>query len=479
MNEKNGSCDIGLIGLGVMGRNFVLNLGDHGFSVIGYDKDAERVSALEKEADSTRVRGARSLKEFLDNIRKPRAVMMLVPAGAPVDSVIDELSASLDEGDVVIDGGNSHFTDTNLHLSALQKRGITLLGVGISGGESGARRGPSIMPGGAKEAYERVRPLFEAASAHVDGDPCVAYLGKGSAGHYVKMVHNGIEYALMQMIAESYDVLKRGLGLDDDELHRLYDEWNRAELDSFLMEITAKIFLKSDPKSNQRLVDVILDEARQKGTGKWTSQDAMELQSPAFSIHAAVAMRDMSSLKDEREDGESMLSGPDRSIPGDREETIRQLRDALYFGMVTAYAQGFSQLAQASGEYGYDLNLPDIARIWRGGCIIRAGVLENIRAAFAEKPGLANLMIDARFSAELLRRQESIRRIVAAAAMHGIPLHALSSALAYFDSYRSGWLPVNLVQAQRDYFGAHSYERVDAKGTFHTQWDKLDLEHEA
>lgn len=477
MNEKmNEQCDLGLIGLGVMGRNFVLNVADHGFSVAGYDRDEKRVAALEQEGDKGLVRGARSLAEFIGYLRKPRAVMLLVPAGAPVDTVVEELSEALESGDIVIDGGNSHFTDTNLHLSALQEHGITLLGVGISGGESGARHGPSIMPGGASDAYERVRPIFEAAAAQVDGQACVTYLGKGSAGHYVKMVHNGIEYALMEMIAESYDILKRGLGLDDDELHRLFAEWNNGELESFLLEISAKIFLKVDMKSERRLIDVILDEARQKGTGKWTSQDAMELQSPAFSIHAAVAMRDISSLKAQREQGESRLTGPERRMAADREETITQLRDSLYFGMITAYAQGFAQLAKASTEYGYELDLQAIARIWRGGCIIRAGLLENIRAAFAENPKLPNLMLDSHLAGELVRRQESIRQIVATASRRGIPVLALASSLAYFDAYRSGWLPVNLVQAQRDYFGAHSYERVDSKGTFHTQWEKLDLE---
>jgi 6-phosphogluconate dehydrogenase len=463
---------LGMIGLGVMGRNLVLNIADHDYAVAGYDQDVSKVQTLRMEAEGSDVRGAESLEEFVGLLRTPRTVMMLVPAGPPVDSVIRDILPHLEAGDLIIDGGNSYFKDTNLRGKALADKGILYLGVGISGGEHGARHGPSMMPGGLKEAYERVRPIFEAATAHVNGEPCVAYLGPGSAGHYVKMVHNGIEYGLMQLISESYDLMKRGLGLSDDELHTVYDRWNHAELNTYLMEITANIFLHVDEKSGKRLIDVILDAAKQKGTGMWTSQDAMALQVPVPSIDTAVAMRDLSAFESERVAASKVLSGPTPTFRGERESFLQQLRNALYAAMIITYAQGMAQLRIASSSYEYDLDLEAVARIWRGGCIIRAALLEDIRAAYRARPDLPNLLMDAHFGQEVMERQHDLRSVVSSAAELGIPTPGLMVSLAYFDGYRSAWLPANLIQAQRDYFGAHTYERVDEKGVFHTRWEQ-------
>lgn len=460
-----------MVGLGVMGRNFTLNMADQGFSVVGYDKDLGKIQELRKEAEARKVLAAESLEQLVGMLKTPRSVMMLVPAGPPVDAVILDVMPFLEPGDLVIDGGNSHFTDTNARAQALAKKGILFLGVGISGGEHGARFGPSMMPGGTEEAYERVRPIFEAAAAKVDGEPCAKYLGPGSAGHYVKMVHNGIEYGLMQLIAETYDLMKRGLGLMDDELHSVYDQWNQGELNSFLMEITAQIFLKVDEKTSRRLVDEILDEAKQKGTGKWASQDAMEMQVPVPTIDAAVSARDLSAFKVEREAASEALKGPARAFSGDRETFLGQMRNAMYAAAIIVYAQGMAQLTKASTDHDYNLNLEDIAAIWRGGCIIRAALLEQIRAAYQENSDLPNLLLSS-LGSEVVQRQDDLRAVVQAAAKAGVPAPALMASLAYFDGYRSAWLPANLTQAQRDYFGAHTYERVDAKGVFHTQWEQ-------
>ena len=465
--------EIGMVGLGVMGRNLLLNMADNGYSVAGYDVDMAKVEALRTEAGQRDIRGAENVAEFAAILRSPRAVMMLVPAGPPVDGVIKDLLPHLARGDLLIDGGNSHFKDTDVRTSALDEKGILYMGVGVSGGEHGARHGPSIMPGGRKEAYERVRPVLEAVAAKADGEPCVTYLGPGSAGHYVKMVHNGIEYGLLELIAETYHLMKRGLGLSDNELHAVYDTWNRSELNGYLMEITADIFCRGDDQTTgKRLIDVILDEARQKGTGKWTSQDAMELQIPVPTMDMAVAMRDLSAFKTERETAGRLLSGPPPDMRAGRAPFLRQLKQAFYAAMIITYAQGMAQLRRASEVYGYSLNLEDVARIWRAGCIIRAGLLKEIRAAYRAQPALPNLLVDPDLGRLVMDRQEALRGVVNRAVQSGIPIPALMVSLSYFDGYRSAWLPANLIQAQRDYFGAHTYERVDAKGVFHTQWEK-------
>jgi 6-phosphogluconate dehydrogenase len=469
---ENKGYEIGMIGLGVMGRNLVLNMADHGYAVAGYDRDPDQVQALRAATEARDVRGVDSLRALTGLLRTPRAVMMLVPAGAPVDAVLREIVPHLKHGDVLIDGGNSYFKDTDLRAKALAAKDILYLGVGISGGEHGARHGPSLMPGGPPEAYERVRPIFEDVAAHVDGAACVTYLGPGSAGHFVKMVHNGVEYGLMQLIAETYDLMKRGLGLTDDELHTVYQHWNRTELNSYLLEITANIFLKEDDKTGQRLVDVILDAAKQKGTGMWTSQAAMELQVPAPTIDIAVAMRDLSGLEGERVTASRVLSGPSPAVHVAPEGFVDRLHNAFYAGMIITFAQGMALLDSASQTYRYGLQLEDVARIWRGGCIIRAALLDEIVAAFHARSDLPNLLIDPHLAQEVMARQEDLRTVARTAAERGIPAPGLMASLAYFDAYRSAWLPANLIQAQRDYFGAHTYERIDAKGVFHARWQE-------
>ncbi|MHB8731847.1 MAG: NADP-dependent phosphogluconate dehydrogenase [bacterium] len=463
---------IGMVGLGVMGRNLVLNMADHGVAVAGYDKDPDRVGALQREAGDRPVGGVNSATEFVALLSAPRIVMMLIPAGAVVDSVIRDLLPHLASGDLIVDGGNSYFRDTDLRAKMLASKGIGFLGVGVSGGEHGARHGPSMMPGGSPDAYARVKPILEAVAAHVGGEPCVAYLGAGSAGHYVKMVHNGIEYGLMELIAEAYDLMKRGLGFTDDALHEVFARWNHAELSAYLIEITAEIFLTQDARTGKRLVDVILDEAAQKGTGMWTSQDAMEIHRPAPTIDMAVAARDLSSLEPERIAASHVLGGPDPTIRSDRTAFIAHLESALYAAMVLTFAQGMALLAQASRTYDYGLNLETVARIWRGGCIIRAALLDKIRAAYRARADLPNLLVDPVLARDVTARAHDLRTVVSHGALAGIPAPAFAASLAYLDGYRSAWLPANLIQAQRDYFGAHTYERVDAKGVFHTAWSR-------
>ncbi len=476
--------EIGMVGLGVMGCNLVLNMADHGCAVAGYDKNQTKVEALRQESKERDVRGTTNILDFIALLRKPRAIMMLVPAGAPVDSVIKDLLPHLDKGDLIIDAGNSYFKDTDLRACALAAKGIQFLGVGVSGGEEGARHGPSIMPGGPKEAYELVRPVFEAAAAKVNGDPCVTYLGPGSAGHFVKMVHNGIEYGIMQLIAETYDLMKRGLTLNDDEMHEVYALWNKGELNGYLVEITSHIFSKQDEQTGKRLIDEILDVAKQKGTGMWTSESAMELRVPIPTIDLAVAMRDLSASAKEREQA-SAIYQPSireqasaiyqrsfRDSKSDRDTFLIQLSHGLYAAMIFTYAQGMELLAVASEKYEYHLDLEAVARIWRGGCIIRAALLEDICAAFHARRNLPNLLLDPNLSSKVREHQEDLRQVICQAAESGVPVPGLMVSLGYFDAYRSSWLPANLVQAQRDYFGAHTYERTDAKGTFHTEWEK-------
>ena len=470
--DKKMQCDIGMVGLGVMGRNLLLNMADHGFTVAGYDTDKEKVDSLHKESKGQHVYGANSVEEFLTLLKKPRAIMLLVPAGKAVDSVINEFLPHLQSGDLIIDAGNSHFTDTNLRALNLQKKGIQFLGVGVSGGEEGARHGPSIMPGGTKKAYEQVRPILEAVAAKVDGDPCVTYLGTGSVGHYVKMVHNGIEYGIMQLIAETYDLMKRGLALNDNQLHEIYQTWNDSELNSYLIEITSHIFAKLDEKTGKHLIDEILAVAKQNGTGMWTSQSAMELQIPVPTIDLAVSMRDLSVFVKERKLANDLYKRPIQVIKVDQQIFLKQLQGAFFTGMLTVYAQGMALLKVASEQYAYDLDLEAVARIWRGGCIIRAKLLEDICAAFRLNKKLPNLLLDPSLSQKIMAHQEDLRQIVCQASNIGISIPTLMVTLSYLDAYRSSWQPANLIQAQRDYFGAHSYERIDAKGTFHTEWEK-------
>jgi 6-phosphogluconate dehydrogenase len=463
--------DIGMVGLGVMGRNLLLNMADHGFGVAGLDTDSAKVAALKTEGAGKKVEATTDAKAFTSLLKSPRAIILLVPAGRAVDAVINELVPILNKGDLIIDAGNSQFKDTDRRAKELQAKQMHFFGMGVSGGESGARHGPSMMPGGPREAYEHVRPILEAIAAKVKDQPCVTYLGPGSCGHYVKMVHNGIEYGLMQILAETYDLLHRGLDMGNGELARLFDQWNQGELGSFLIEITAKIFRKIDPKTSKHLLDVVLDVARQKGTGKWTSQEAMDLQVPLLTIDAAVGLRDMSAYEQERGQASRLLHGAHGSFTGDAKEFIGHLSNALYAATVITYAQGFVMLSKASQAYGYNLDLEGVARIWRGGCIIRAALLEDIRAAYQTQANLPNLLLDPKLSQEIMKRQRDLRTVVRAAIDLGIPVAGFMNSLAYFDSYRTARLPTNLTQAQRDFFGAHTYERIDEKGTFHSQWD--------
>ncbi|MCB9053713.1 MAG: NADP-dependent phosphogluconate dehydrogenase [Lewinellaceae bacterium] len=463
--------DFGMIGLGVMGRNFLLNVADHGFSAAGLDLDAEKANALDEESAGKPVKGTTNTAEFVAMLKRPRKIMLLVPAGKAVDSVIESLIPHLDKGDLIIDGGNSHFEDTNRRQEYLKMKELQFLGVGVSGGSEGARRGPSIMPGGNVESYQLVGPILEAVSAKVDGVPCVAHLGNTSAGHYVKMVHNGIEYGLMQLIAEAYDVLRTVGGLNNEELHQVFHNWNQGALGSFLIEITADIFTKRDEEADGWLVDKILDKAKQKGTGKWTSQNAMDLGIAIPTIDAAVAMRGISSLKMERKQAEPHYTRAVENTPEvDKGQVVSQVGEALHFAFIITYAQGMRLLAEASEEYGYGLEMETVARIWRGGCIIRARLLEDMRRAYQEQPALRNLLLAPAFHESLLHGQHAARAVLKTAIDFGLPTLALSSALAYFDASRNPRLPLNLVQAQRDYFGSHTYERVDKEGVFHTEW---------
>ncbi|MES2730105.1 MAG: NADP-dependent phosphogluconate dehydrogenase [Bacteroidota bacterium] len=462
---------IGMVGLGTMGCNLVMNMADHGFSVAGYDRDPAKVDSVQRSAGDRQVQGAKTLQEFIGLLQTPRAIILLVPAGAPVDSVINEFLPLLEKGDLLIDSGNSHFVDTSRRTKDLTEKGYHFMGMGISGGEEGARFGPSLMPGGPKDGYDRVRPVLEAVSAKVNNEPCVAYMGPGAAGHYVKMVHNGIEYGLMQLLSETYDLLKTA-GLSEDELHQTYAEWNQSELQSFLVEITSEIFLQVDEKTGDRLVNKILDRARSKGTGKWTSQDAMDLNVPIPTIDASVSMRALSALKDQRVAAAKVLPGPRAQFSGDKAAFVKQVKSAMYFATVISYAQGLVMLQEASKTYEFNLQLEDVARIWRGGCIIRAALLEPIRAAFANNPSLPNLLVDPTLSKEVLQRQNDTREVIKTAVEWGLSIPCLMSSLAYFDAYRTERLASNLVQAQRDKFGAHTYERIDETGIFHTEWNK-------
>jgi 6-phosphogluconate dehydrogenase len=461
-----------VVGLGVMGSNLALNMERHGFRVAGYDLDARKAQAFVTGAAAGKnVELAQSPDGLMAILQKPRRILLMVPAGKAVDSAIAHLEGHLEPADILIDGGNSFFLDTERRGVALAAKGLNYVGTGVSGGEQGALWGPSIMPGGQVEAWEALAPILRAIAARADdGAPCVEYMGPGGAGHFVKMVHNGIEYGDMQLIAESYDLLSRGLGLTAKELHEIFSEWNQGELKSYLIEITAAVLAAVDPDTGRPLVDVILDEAQQKGTGKWMSQNALDVGAAIPTINAAVESRIISAMKAERVSASRVLRGPALHYSGDRQRLIDAVRDALYASKITSYAQGLGLLRVASDEYKYDLKPARIARIWRAGCIIRASLLGDIMSAFERDPGLVNLLVDRAFSEAVDRRQASWRFVVQTAVGLGIPTLALSSSLAYFDAYRSERLPANLTQAQRDCFGAHTYRRVDKPGVFHTEW---------
>ncbi|WP_339230525.1 NADP-dependent phosphogluconate dehydrogenase [Oceanobacillus sp. FSL K6-2867] len=463
---------IGVIGLAVMGKNLALNIESRGNSVAVFNRSYEKTEDfLANEAQGKNFVGAKTIEEFVNSLEKPRKILLMVKAGAATDATIESLQPYLEKGDILIDGGNTLFEDTMRRNKMLDETGIHFIGTGVSGGEEGALNGPSMMPGGQKEAYELVAPIFEAISAKVDGDPCVTYIGPNGAGHFVKMVHNGIEYGDMQLIAEAYDILKNVLGMDAGELHEVFTEWNKGELDSYLIEITADIFTKTDDETGKPLVDVIMDKAGQKGTGKWTSKNALDLGVPLPLITESVFARFISSLKDERVKASGELSGPSvQKHEGNRKELIEAVRKALYMSKIVSYAQGFAQMRAASEENGWDLQYGDIAMIWRGGCIIRANFLQKIKDAYDREPQLANLMLDPYFKEVVENYQSALREVVALAVQNGIAVPTFSSAVAYYDSYRTADLPANLIQAQRDYFGAHTYERKDKEGTFHTNW---------
>jgi 6-phosphogluconate dehydrogenase len=465
-----------------MGQNLILNMADHGYQVAAFNRTTSRVDEfLAWPAQGKSIVGCRSLEEFVRNLKKPRIAMLMVKAGDPVKQTVKQLAPLLEPGDIIIDGGNSCFLDTEEQIKELQPQGILYMGTGISGGEEGARHGPSIMPGGVKEAWPHVRPIFQAIAAKVGPNndiPCCDWVGAGGAGHYVKMVHNGIEYGDMQLISEAYSLLKDGLGLNNDELYDVFDEWNRGELDSYLIEITRDIFSVIDDKTGKALVDMILDKAGQKGTGKWTAQHAMDLGVPTTLITEAVFARTLSALKEQRVRASKVLTGPagepkEFRLSADREDFVNQVRKALFASKVCSYTQGFFQLQAASKEFDWELEHGAIAMLWRGGCIIRAAFLEDIKKAYDRNPQLENLLFDEYFSAEVIANQKAWRQVVCTAARLGLPVPAMSAALNYYDSYRSARLPHNLLQAQRDYFGAHTYERVDEEGSFHTDWGKL------
>ncbi|MGE5614067.1 MAG: decarboxylating NADP(+)-dependent phosphogluconate dehydrogenase [Bacillota bacterium] len=465
--------DIGIIGLAVMGKNLALNIESKGFSVSVYNRTAEKTREMLAESAGKRIYGAFSLEEFVNSLEKPRKIIIVVKAGKPVDDMIENLKPYISKGDIIIDAGNSYFEDTMRRSRQLEAEGYRFIGTGVSGGEEGALLGPAIMPGGEKEVYEAVEPIFTAISAKVNGDPCCTYIGTDGAGHYVKMVHNGIEYGDMQLICEAYSLLKNILGMDTGELHEVFAEWNKGELNSYLIEITSEIFAKTDPETGKPMVDVILDKAGQKGTGKWTSKSALDLGVAIPVITEAVFARCLSAIKDERARAAKILKGPDSArFEGDRDDFVESVRRALYASKICSYAQGFALLKSAAAEYGWNLDYGRIAMIFRGGCIIRAQFLHKIKEAFDRDPGLANLLLDPYFKDIIERYQESWRHVVSAAIRHGIPAPAFSAALAYYDGYRSEVLPANLLQAQRDYFGAHLYERVDRpRGEyFHTNW---------
>ena len=469
--ESTRQIAFGMIGLGTMGSNLLQNIADNGYDCAGYDNNGDKVNSL-NNLNRDNIHGFSDLNAFAKSLKSPKIVMMLVPAGKIVDAVIGELLEVLEKRDIIIDGGNSHFTDTERRYKDLEEKGFHFIGMGVSGGEEGARKGPSMMPGGDKKAYEIVEPILKKIAAHVNGEPTVAYMGERSAGHFVKMVHNGIEYALMQLISETYEVLKNGLNMKDDTIHTIFEKWNEGRLQSYLIEITRDIFAYKKKGTDLLLLNDIKDEAKAKGTGKWTSQAAMDLNLPVPIIDIAVSMRDLSKYKDLRTKASKMYPDSMEMQYHDRnDEHVTKLEQAYYFTMVSAYAQGMHLLYRANEEYKYDLNLDLIAKIWRGGCIIRSEFLEDIYAACKKDSKLKHLFLDDDIHKNLVESLPGMRTVVSDAARHGIAVPAFSAALGYFDNFRSEEMPANLIQAQRDYFGSHTYELKGKEGVFHTEWE--------
>ena len=463
-------CDLGLIGLAVMGENLALNMEKHGHWVTVYNRTLEKVDRfLESRAKGKAIVGTHTIEELVEALESPRKIMLMVKAGPPVDDFIRKLLSLLDPGDLIVDGGNSFFKDTILRSAYLAEKNILYIGAGISGGEEGALKGPAIMPGGQLEAYRLIEPIFTRIAAQADGNPCCSYIGPDGSGHYVKMIHNGIEYGDMQLISEAYDLMKNALGMNAKELHQIFSQWNQGKLNSYLMEITGDIFGQIDSTGNP-LVEMILDEAAQKGTGKWTSQSALDLGVSAPAIAEAVFARCISAIKNERLRAAKLIRGPASRYQGNRADLLEQIEEALWAAKICSYAQGFALMREAGKEYGWDLNLGEISMIWRGGCIIRARFLREINEAFTRNPSLTNLLLDPYFKEAVEGAQDKWRRVVMTAIDLGMPVPTFSSALAYFDSYRTARLPANLIQAQRDYFGAHTYRRIDQEGIFHTEW---------
>lgn len=466
--------EIGVIGMGVMGRNLALNIESRGHSVSIFNRSSEKTKAVMEENADKKLVPTYSLEEFVGSLETPRRILIMVKAGEATDMMIDALKPFLDEGDILIDGGNAFFEDTIRRNKELSEEGFNFIGTGVSGGEEGALKGPSIMPGGQRRAYDLVAPILQEIAAVADGEPCVTYIGPDGAGHYVKMVHNGIEYGDMQLIAEAYHILKDVAGLSHEELADVFEEWNEGELDSYLIEITKNILKVKDPETGKPIVDIILDKAGQKGTGKWTSQSALDLGVPLSLITESVFARYISALKTERVHASSILTGPKKAaFSGDKKAFIESVRRALYFSKIASYAQGFAQMKSASDEYNWDLQYGEIAKIFRAGCIIRARFLQKITDAYNNDKNLNNLLLDPYFTDIADNYQDDLRNVIAEAVKAGIPVPTFAAAISYYDSYRAEVLPANLIQAQRDYFGAHTYERVDKEGIFHTEWPEI------
>lgn len=469
---ESGTFDFGMVGLGVMGSNLLLNMADHGYAVAGFDLDPKKTQGFESKATKGQVlKGVNTLQDLVVCLQKPRKIMMLVPAGKAVDSVIGQLQPLLDKGDIIIDGGNSHYTDTLARIKAMEGSGIHFMGVGISGGEEGARLGPSIMPGGDKEGYQTIAPILQAIAAKVQDEPCVAYLGKNAAGHYVKMVHNGIEYAIMQLISEAYDLLKHGLGLNNEQMGTVFQKWDSGAMKSFLMEITGAIFKVKDKETGNFLVDMILDKAGAKGTGKWTSQSGLDLPMPVPNIDVAVMMRNLSSLIEQRVEADDIYSVEMKRIQLENEDLEQMIHDALYFATFVSYAQGLAMITAASEELKMEIPITDVVKVWRGGCIIRSALLDVFTEAYTSNKGLKNILLDKTIAAILQEKLPSIQKVISLAAGNNYSVPGLMAAFCYFNAYRRKLLPTNLVQAQRDFFGAHTYQRTDKEGIFHTDWE--------